>query len=137
MVRGGEIRELQAGGERERAEAAPGAGKRPERDAAGAGPLSEQAHEPRADIGDLPVAVAASAASRSKRASTCARNVSGSSAPDARYAWANSAATAWASFSVEPCAPPSELSPRAIAARNRRTVAPGASVHVVPMSSAP
>ena len=50
---GGEIRELQSGGERERAEPAARARKLREGDAARAGALAEQAHEARALVGDL------------------------------------------------------------------------------------
>ena len=57
VARGGEIRNLQAGCERERAEPPPGAGKLRERDAARAGALSEEPHEARGLVGDLAMAL--------------------------------------------------------------------------------
>ncbi len=52
VARGGEIRKLQTGGERERAEPPAGAGELGERDAARAGALAEEPHEARGLVGD-------------------------------------------------------------------------------------
>src|SRR5215471_958344 len=52
MVRGGEIRKLETGGEGERAKAASRARKVGKTDSARAGPRAEESYEPRRELGD-------------------------------------------------------------------------------------